>query len=526
MKTSAYTRVLRSFFCCALFACSDPESVTDAGTADASELDAGDSGAADTFQPDALEPDASAPDASAPDPIGELKAFPSALGAGAYVTGGRGGQVIHVTTLDWEAPGGLQEAIQTTGPRTIVFDVSGVIDMTSRNRGAIINGAMVGGGRTSDWDNMTIAGQTAPEGGITLQGGNFVIRDVNNVIIRYLRFRNGGETTQNDDAFSFAGSRDLIVDHCTVSHGGDEAIEFTSGAVERDETNFTLQYSFLQDSKTGAIFGDCTQGTASEVSTLRNLWSNISHRFPNTCGIGQHDVINNVIYNHKNRALRLTGAHDANVINNYYATSDQGIRQPSWFSDGSIRIRMNKIQVTDDAEHVTIYSAGTYITGERTSPMSDDRDLFTAFVTSTVGEENDQVPDRYFVDAPYDLLGAPYEILSAEDAYALVAAEAGAIHFLNADGSVGFFRDPKDTADVQTMRDDSYSGEFYTARDSIPYPVIPSNTRPDGFDTDRDGMPDEWENLVGLDPDADDSADDRNDDGYTNLEEYLYQVDL
>ena len=82
-------------------------------------------------------------------------AFPTAKGAGAYSVGGRGGQVIHVTTLDWDAPGGLKEAIQTTGPRIIVFDVSGVIDATSQaGFSDIING--------SEYDNLTIAGQTAP----------------------------------------------------------------------------------------------------------------------------------------------------------------------------------------------------------------------------------------------------------------------------------------------------------------------------------------------------------------------------
>lgn len=517
-------RTILSFLLVLGLACGD-----DSAALDAEQLDAPSDAVLDTPSDGRLDADPSdAPADTSRDTnitFDELKAFPTAYGAGAYTTGGRGGQVIHVTTLEWDAPGGLLEAIETTGPRTIVFDVSGVIDMSTRHRGAIVTAGLVGGARTDIYDNLTIAGQSAPEGGITLQGGNFVLNQLNNVIIRYIRFRNGGDTTQNDDTFSCTGCRDVILDHCTFSHGGDEALDFTSAAVEREVTNLTVQYSFMQDSKTGAILGDCTQFSNSNISSVRNLWSNISHRFPNTCGGGQHDIINNVIFNHKTRGVRFTGAHNVNLIGNYFRTSDAGIRQPSWFpSPASIAIRMHKVQVTDDIDQVRIFSSDTFITGQ--PQVTDERELFSAFVTSTTANENDPVPARYFVDAAYPILGASYEVLSAEDAYALVAEEAGATRYLNADGSVGIYRDDKDTADVLVMRNDTYGGEFYTPWSMIDYPELPSNTRPAGYDTDGDGMPNEWEALVGLNPDIDDSAADRNSDGYTNLEEFLYQVDL
>ena len=102
--------------------------------------------------------------------------FPTAKGAGAYATGGRGGQVIHVTTLDWDAPGGLKAALQTTGARTIVFDVSGEIDATQESEWSVLL-------QGSQYDNITIAGQTAPHGGITIKVSWFQFWDVDNIII-------------------------------------------------------------------------------------------------------------------------------------------------------------------------------------------------------------------------------------------------------------------------------------------------------------------------------------------------------
>ena len=146
-------------------------------------------------------------------------AFPTAIGAGAYTSGGRGGQVIHVTTLDWDAAGGLKEAIQTTGARTIVFDVSGEIDASQETAFSIlING--------STYDNLTIAGQSAPDGGITIITGEFMFANMDNVIIRYVRFRQQLSGTQ--DPLKFLGVGNFILDHCTFSHGADEGIDINN----------------------------------------------------------------------------------------------------------------------------------------------------------------------------------------------------------------------------------------------------------------------------------------------------------
>ncbi|HNU60036.1 MAG TPA: hypothetical protein PKI08_08805, partial [Aquaticitalea sp.] len=170
----------------------------------------------------------------------QLPAFPEAYGAGAYVTGGRGGQVIHVTTLNWSGPGSLKAALQTSGPRTIVFDVSGEIVVTDNYFELYGNG------------NFTIAGQTAPQGGITLRTRYFAFIGTDNVIIRHIRFRNSNAVS-NTDAIWIQKSSNMIFDHCTFSHGQDEAMSVSYS--EGQSGNISIQNCFFQDSKTGTILG-------------------------------------------------------------------------------------------------------------------------------------------------------------------------------------------------------------------------------------------------------------------------------
>ena len=148
-------------------------------------------------------------------------AFPSAYGAGAYTTGGRGGIVVHVTNLNDRGNGSFREALLMTVPRTIVFDVSGVITLSSYVQMRAIN------------SNVTIAGQTAPEGGITIDGNRLYLTHVDNIIVRHIRFR-GGITAKGlgynmNDSFSSLGNiTNQIFDHCSFSWDGDESASWYS----------------------------------------------------------------------------------------------------------------------------------------------------------------------------------------------------------------------------------------------------------------------------------------------------------
>ena len=521
------SRFFKTVLCCTLIlsACDDSAPIgQDSGTNDvglndlSTQLDASQqdvSSRNDVSSKEDLSPseDMSA-DVSSP-PQDRLMAFPSAKGAGAVATGGRGGKVIHVTTLDWEGPGSLKEAIMTKGPRIIVFDVSGEIDASSQgDYDPIIQGA--------EFDNITIAGQSAPEGGITIRTNEFAFYEVDNVIIRYIRFRS--RVGSSVDALNFQATSKVIFDHCNFSHGADEALSITNSVNDIPFGEITLQRSFIQNSKTGAILGGCGTTGSGAITTVNNLWSSISHRFPNPCGDGQQDIVNNVVYNHKARAVRLSPTHPTNFINNYYKPSTAGLRLGGWFGDGNIANNMHKVRV-QDGEIKQIYASGAFITGQDPHSDADDRSFFTAFFGSSI-PEYDPVPDRFFRDTQFPLAGETFEIKSAEETYADVVNDVGANKYLNADGSVGIYLDDKDSADIEMVKNDTYAGSFYENWNDIPYPTVPENTRPEGFDTDRDGMPDAWETSVGLDPTVDDSADDRNNDGYTNVEEFLYQVDL
>ncbi|SDR76565.1 T9SS type A sorting domain-containing protein [Winogradskyella sediminis] len=447
-------------------------------------------------------------------------AFPTAKGAGAYASGGRGGQVIHVTTLDWDGPGSLKEAITTPGPRTIVFDVSGEIDATAMgDYETLISG--------SQFDDLTIAGQTAPNGGITIKTSFFIINEVDNVILRFLRFRNNSPHP-NSDAIWLLGSDTVIYDHCTFSHGNDEGLDVSASATPTSSNNITIQNCFIQDSKTGSLMGD--KSATGSFTFTNNAISGISHRFPNTTADtnGQIDVVNNVVYNWNNRLVRVTGNGNYNIINNYYKPSNEGLRRAGWFPGNTeIISRLHKLQVqlTDSP---LIYTTGSVITGQRETPQEDDSDMWQYFAGSHAAfPEGNPVASQFFASTQFPLVGAEFTIKTANQAYVDVLSDVGANKTLNANGTVNEYLDLKDEADILMIQNDTFesydSNNFtYFPRSEIPYPAIPQNSRPSDFYVSNPHIPEVWfQANVPEGQDHNDIAPS----GYTWLEEYLNGVD-
>ena len=141
----------------------------------------------------------------------QAPAFPGAEGHGRYVTGGRGGKVVHVTNLNDAGTGSFRAAVSGNSKKIVVFDVGGVI--------ALASDLKIG-------QNTTILGQTAPYPGITLR--YYTVRPASNNIIRFIRFRRGQEKNVNDgaDALWNCNLTGVIIDHCSVSWSIDELASF------------------------------------------------------------------------------------------------------------------------------------------------------------------------------------------------------------------------------------------------------------------------------------------------------------
>jgi len=237
-------------------------------------------------------------------------AFPGAVGPAAQTPGGRGGQILRVTTLAPDGPGSLKAAIETPGPRIIVFEVGGVIDM-GRNTIEIKH------------PYLTIAGQTAPGPGITLIRTGIDVK-THDVVMRHLRIYTGvdGQPKRSGweaDTFSTVAAHNVIVDHCTLMWGIDENMSasgprFTGKTVDewREGTSHNITFSNnlaaegLADAshpKGEHSKGSLIHDNATGIVFYRNVWAHNVERNPLIKGGGQALMINNLIYNPQHRAV-------------------------------------------------------------------------------------------------------------------------------------------------------------------------------------------------------------------------------
>lgn len=239
------------------------------------------------------------------------RAFPGAQGWAAETPGGRGGALLRVTTLDAEGPGSFAEAVNTSGPRIVVFEVGGVIDLGVRTL------------RITE-PFLTIAGQTAPAPGVTLIRGGIDIA-THDVVVRHLRVRPGdaGRPKRSGvdfDAISTVGARDVIVDHCSLTWATDEGLSasgprFAEGATDiegfRAATSRRITFSNnliaegLADSTHAK--GEHSKGTlvhdhVQDILIVGNLYAHNHERNPLFKGGVRGQVLNNLIYNPGARA--------------------------------------------------------------------------------------------------------------------------------------------------------------------------------------------------------------------------------
>lgn len=239
-----------------------------------------------------------------------LPAFPGALGWAAQTPGGRGGRIIRVTNLNGEGPGSLREAIEADGPRIVVFEVGGVIDL-DRKTLKITN------------PFITIAGQTAPSPGVTLIRGGIDIGG-HDVIVQHIRVRPGSAgqgwmSGWDEDSISTQAAYNVIVDHCSLEWGTDENLSasgprFTGSTPEEwragTSHNITFSNNLIAESLAYSTHakGEHSKGSlihdnVSGLLIVGNLYAHNQERSPLFKG-GVHGVIvNNLIYNPGPRAL-------------------------------------------------------------------------------------------------------------------------------------------------------------------------------------------------------------------------------
>jgi pectate lyase len=434
-----------------------------------------------------------------------------------FATGGRGGKVLAVTTLDDSGPGSLREAISTEGPRTIVFRVGGVIRLQSD--------------LNIDHPDITVAGQTAPGDGICLADATLNI-NTHNVILRHLRVRLTENRTPERIFIDCIGGNpegNIIVDHCTTSWGTDESLSLyrymqprpdlprdENGEIARQKLpthNVTVQWCLISESLVPATHGSTWGGQDSTFH--HNLFASNGGRNPSIGMSGEFDYRNNVIFNWEHRTI--DGGDETslvNVINNYFkpgpATTEAmhqiiaRIEQREMFSPGKRWEEQSWYQSTGERPGKW-YIAGNLVEGH------DE-------VTRDNWKGTRGPAELARVSTPFEAW--PMHQESAMEAYHSVLARSGATLPR---------RDAIDDRIVESVR----TGEVGEGNGIIRHPdevggLIGYGFDPDEvpIDTDHDGMPDGWEEAHALNPkNGDDHAEDADNDGYTNLEEFLNGTD-
>lgn len=487
-----------------------------------------------------------------------LPAFPGADGAGSRIKGGRGGTVYHVTRLDTDysdvTPGTLRYGLtQLTGPRTIVFDISGVISL---GRTAVAGWDSNGNG----WDtasrldipsDVTIAGQTAP-GPIIIMGGT-VKPGGTNIILRNITFAPGyGNRSFNEptrvpmagdfpdsytyDALDISG-QNLIIDHVTAVYGSDETVSMNELA-----NNITVQWSTIAQGQnypqadaeasaltyTGHSLGSLFQaGSNAKVSIIHNLYAHLKGRLPRvgtettaltTPTVGAfNDFRNNVFYNWLGTAGTGAAAQPSqnNFINNFYLAGNGG-DNPVGGTSTAITTSAGGTSIFngDDTTVTKVFQSGNLKDTNRDGDAADGVALTSSDFTGSA------IQTAAFTQAPYFGVTA-----TATTAYSQVLDFAGAAWWSRAPIDQRIINETRTgTGKIMAWADDPFNAAATEGTEWRAMRATAVTTRPAGFDTDGDGMPDAWEMMHGLNPGVADNNGDFDGDGYTNLEEYINEV--
>ncbi len=469
-------------------------------------------------------------------------AFPGAEGGGMNATGGRGGTVYVVTSLeDTKTPGTLRYAVEQKGARIVVFNVSGTIYLKSQLN--IRN------------NDITIAGQTAPGDGVCVAHYPLSV-GANNVIIRYLRFRMGdaailGGNADGADAMGGRKQTNVIIDHCSISWSTDECASFY------DNKDFTMQWCIISESLRlsghskgphgyGGIWGGVN------ATFHHNLMAHHDSRTPRFGagtmyqGTERTDMRNNVIYNWSGNGCYGGEGMGVNIVNNYY--------KPGPATDAKVANRVMAIDINSTTNkagqyYVTgnVFEAGNNLTAAVAAEVNKDN---WAGIVNNTGQDVSKLKlssPVYVTDVTTHTAQDAYErvlnyagcSLSRDEIDTRIVAEtqSGTAQYIgkSVHNGVGDEACPDGVCDncdngIIHWKSAKYpkQGIIDSQEDLKPasasstwsaWPTLKSTSAPK--DTDGDGMPDDWEKSHGLDPNVNDANGKNLSTGYDNIEVYI-----
>ena len=438
-----------------------------------------------------------------------IPAFPGAEGFGSKTPGGRGGKILEVTNLNDSGPGSFRQAVEVeVGPRVVIFKTGGRIHLENS---VIIRNPF-----------LTIAGQTAPGGGICISNAPLIV-GTHDVVVRGLRVRPGDDPTgfnpDKRDGIAISSSYtnqevyNVVIDHCSLSWAVGKNLSIWEMLDRPSVHDITIQWCVVSEALYDSLHSRGPQGNGmvvgynQNISIHHNLFAHNHKQNPRISGSSETEIINNIVYNWRDTSFHYThnnqGPHGSTAMNNQF------IPGPATYtiSDGSGRYRKG-ILMDKLASGTQVFLWGNMGPGRE----AHDQPEWDAATSKWVGYSNVPIQYRSAV-APSNLSGVTADPI--EDNFSLILDNVGAIW------------PRRDSVDERIIKDvvngtaaRGQGGIIDSQRDVGGWPIYrPGNA---AVDSDKDGIPDSWETLYGFDPNNPfDATGDADGDRYANIEEYL-----
>ena len=460
-------------------------------------------------------------------------AFPTAEGYGRFARGGRGGVVMEVTNLNDSGPGSYRAAVAASGPRTVVFKVSGLIRLQSP--------CVIGNGY------LTVAGQSAPGEGICLANWRAGMSSCSDVIMRFMRCRLGDAAQQAMDGIGLGNSTHSIIDHCSISWTMDEASSSRqSGGVGSSSAMISFQHNLISEPLQHSYHYNSTNrayyeqhafaaSISGEIGSYHhNLIAHSTDRNWSLAGgldqqshyAGSLDIRNNVVYNWLGRTTD-GGVQRCNNVSNYfrpfpsnpYATwlLKLDAINTNWGNEWYYfagNVMEGKSYFTNNWMTGSFYNGATV-----QAQVQTNVEIFPAYVTSQTASN------------AYKLVlsdtGCNLPVPDVIDRRVIGEVLDGTTHYHGTNGNpyiINGVVQPNPSPNYPGFIDSQNDVRDATNSPNYPWPAYATYNVP--VDSDHDGLPDWWELIKGTNPnsapgDFSDSNADPDGDGYSNLEDYL-----